>query len=74
MSKELIVKANALVEASYHLSANEQRLILSAIAQMGDKPITDNEVYYVSAKDMEALGVIKQPPTESYMKQENGSF
>jgi len=59
MSKELIVKANALVEASYHLSANEQRLILSAIAQMGDKPITDNEVYYVSAKDMEALGVNK---------------
>lgn len=59
MSKDLIVKANALIEASYHLTANEQRLILSAIAQIGDKPVTDDEVYYVSAKDMEALGLNK---------------
>lgn len=60
MSKDLIIKANALVEASYHLTANEQRLILSAIAQIpSNKTITDDEIYFVNPKDMERLGLNK---------------
>ncbi len=58
MSKDLVIKANALVEASYHLTANEQRLILSAIAKIPkNQSVTDDEVYFISAKDMIKLGL-----------------
>jgi plasmid replication initiation protein len=55
-----IVKANQVIEASYHLSAIEQRLILSAISRIprGGK-VTDDTVYLVSVKDMERLGAHK---------------
>ncbi len=58
MSNNLIVKANDIVKASYHLTANEQRLILSAIAKIPkDKPISDRNTYLVSAEDFIELGV-----------------
>ena len=58
MSKDLIVKANALVEASYYLTANEQRLILSAIAQVPKNGVLrDDRIYLVNADDFIALGV-----------------
>lgn len=48
----LVVKSNALVEASYRLSINEQRLILSCISQIRrDEPVTDEVMYSVSAHD-----------------------
>ena len=58
MSKDLIVKANALVEASYYLTANEQRLILSAIAQVPKNGVLrDDRIYLVNADNFIALGV-----------------
>ncbi|MDC5478527.1 RepB family plasmid replication initiator protein [Acinetobacter baumannii] len=58
MSKnELIVKSNQVVEASYTLTTVEQRLILSAIAQIpkgGD--VTDEYVYRVSVEDLKRFG------------------
>ena len=46
-----IIKANALIEASYRLSAPEQRIILACIAQVRrDKPLTDEILYTVTAE------------------------
>lgn len=58
MSKDLIVKSNALVEASYQLTANEQRLILSVIAQIPkQEPVRDDRLYIVSVDNFVELGV-----------------
>ena len=45
-----VVKANSLIQAGYRLTLAEQRVLLSAIAQIGkgDEP-TDHEVYTVTA-------------------------
>lgn len=58
MSKDLIVKSNVVITASYQLTANEQRLILSAISQIpkGVK-VQDEEVYTVEVSDFIELGV-----------------
>lgn len=48
----LVVKSNALIEASYRLSLNEQRLILSCISQIRrDEPVTDKIMYSISASE-----------------------
>jgi plasmid replication initiation protein len=48
----LVVKSNALVEASYRLGLNEQRLILACISQIRrDEPITDKVMYSISASE-----------------------
>lgn len=58
MSKDLIVKSNAVITASYHLTANEQRLILSAISQIPKSVmVKDDEVYTVEIGDFIELGV-----------------
>lgn len=58
MSKNLIVKSNNLVTASYELTANEQRLILSAIAQIPkDESPKDDCIYIIKAEDFIQLGV-----------------
>lgn len=48
----LIVKSNSLVQASYRLTMNEQRLILTCISQIRrDEPITDQMMYSISASE-----------------------
>ncbi len=48
----LVVKSNALIEASYRLSLNEQRLILACISQVRrDEPVTDKIMYSISASE-----------------------
>lgn len=48
----LVVKSNALVEASYRLGLNEQRLILACISQVRrDEPVTDKVMYSISASE-----------------------
>lgn len=58
MSKnELIVKSNQVVEASYTLTTIEQRLLLSAIAQIPKgESVTDEYVYPVSVEDLKRFG------------------
>lgn len=58
MSKnDLIVKSNQVVEASYTLTTIEQRLILSAIAQIPKgEAVTDEVIYTVSVTDLQKFG------------------
>ena len=58
MSKnDLVVKSNQVIEASYTLTTVEQRLILSAIAQIPKgQAVTDEYVYSVSVDDLKRLG------------------
>lgn len=52
MSKALVTKSNYLIEAGYKLSLNEQRLILSAIAQLdGRKPIPKDNDFVITATE-----------------------
>lgn len=58
MSNDLVVKDNALVEACYQMTANEQRLLLAAIAQIPkEEPVSDEVIYFVNVKDFVNLGV-----------------
>lgn len=64
MSKLLVVKANNIIEASYQLSLNEQRLILAAIACIPKgEEVTDNTGYCVTRESFIELGV--NPKTAS---------
>lgn len=59
MNKSLVYKSNALIEASYRLSVNEQRIILGCIAQVRrDAPLTDQQLYTVTAQDVATLAGI----------------
>lgn len=52
MSKFLVTKSNHLVEAGYKLTLNEQRLILSVIAQLdGRKPIPKDNYFIITADE-----------------------
>ncbi len=53
----LIVKSNQVIEASYTLTTLEQRLILSAIAQVPKgQEVTDSILYTISLEDVVKLG------------------
>ena len=58
MSKnDLVVKSNQVIEASYTLTTIEQRLILSAIAQIPKgEPVTDEVIYTVLVTDLQKFG------------------
>jgi len=55
--RQLVVKSNHIIEASYRLSVAEQRVILSAIAQVRrDQPkVTDAVLYSVTAAELAEL-------------------
>lgn len=56
LDRQLVVKSNHIIEASYRLSVAEQRVILSAISQVRrDKPVTDEVMYSVTAADLAQL-------------------
>ena len=51
-----VVKSNALIEASYRLTAQEQRIVLSAISQIkAGEEITDQVMYSISVHDIAEL-------------------
>lgn len=53
----LIVKSNQVIEASYTLTTLEQRLILSAIAQIPKgEEVSDDVLYQISTKNLVKLG------------------
>ena len=48
---------NSIVKASYNLSVNEQRLLLSALAQIPkNEPIDPKQAYYITREDFIRLG------------------
>lgn len=52
MSMALVTKSNHLIEASYKLSLNEQRLILTAITHLyGRNPIPKDNVFTITASE-----------------------
>ena len=54
---DLVVKSNQVIEASYTLTTIEQRIILSAIAQIPKgEPVTDEVIYTVSVADLQKFG------------------
>lgn len=58
MNKNHVVKSNQVIEASYQLSAVEQRIVLAAISCIPkNQPITDDELYPVSVIELQLLGV-----------------
>ena len=58
MNKNHVVKSNKVIEASYQLSAVEQRIVLAAISRIPkNQPITDDELYPVSVDELKQLGV-----------------
>ena len=58
MDKNQVVKSNQVIEASYQLSAVEQRIVLAAISRIPkNQPITDDELYPVSINELRQLGV-----------------
>ena len=58
MDKNQVVKSNQVIEASYQLSAVEQRIVLAAISRIPkNKPITDDKLYPVSVNELQLLGV-----------------
>ena len=66
----MVCKSNHLVEASYRLSLYEQRLILTAITQVRrDQPVTDDQIYFVSAADIAEQAGIDVKSSYTYIKQ-----
>jgi len=58
LNKNHVVKSNQVIEASYQLSAVEQRIILAAISLIPkNQVITDDELYPVSVNELQLLGV-----------------
>lgn len=57
MSNDLIVMDNSIVRASYNLSVSEQRLLLSALAQIPkNESIDPKQAYYITRDDFVRLG------------------
>jgi len=56
LDKNQIVKSNQVIEASYQLSAVEQRIVLAAISRIPkSQPITDDELYPVSVNELQSI-------------------
>lgn len=55
----VVTKSNALIEASYKLNLNEQRIVLSCISQLdGRKPLPRDNKFWVTAEDFsESFGM-----------------
>ena len=56
LSSSKVYKSNALAEAGYRLSIQEQRIILAALTQIGrDDVVTDEVMYTVTASSIAKL-------------------
>jgi plasmid replication initiation protein len=57
VNNDLVVMDNSIVKASYNLSVSEQRLLLSALAQIPkNEPIDPQQAYYITRDDFVRLG------------------
>lgn len=66
-SPPMVYKSNALVEAAYRLSVQEQRIVLACISQVRrDEPVTDEVMYSVTAEDIATMAGV---PIESSYRQ-----
>ena len=66
-SPPMVYKSNALVEAAYRLSVQEQRIVLACISQVKrSEPVTDEVMYSVTAEDIATMAGV---PIESSYNQ-----
>jgi plasmid replication initiation protein len=73
MGEVIVCKSNALIQAGYKLSLNEQRIILSCIGQVNSKEeITDEVVYRVAVKDI--AKAINASPASLYKDVKEAAF
>jgi plasmid replication initiation protein len=57
----LVTKHNSLIEASYKLTLNEQRLVLSCIAQIDSrKPLPKDNLFTITAKEFSEMYGIEE--------------
>lgn len=70
MDKGLIVKSNAVIEASYRLSVMEQRVILAAISQIRrDQVVSDDVMYELNVSTLRELSGTKSKAIYSDLKE-----
>ena len=66
-SPPMVYKSNALVEAAYRLSVQEQRIVLACISQVKrNEPVTDEVMYSVTAEEIATMAGV---PIESSYNQ-----
>jgi plasmid replication initiation protein len=68
----LVTKANALIEASYNLTLNEQRIILACVAQLdGRKPMPRDAVFVLGVDEFVEL--FGNDPKNAYAEMEEAA-
>ena len=69
-SPPMVYKSNALVEAAYRLSVQEQRIVLACISQVRrDEPVTDEVMYTVTAEDVATMAGVPIESTYNQLKE-----
>lgn len=70
MNKGLVVKSNAVIEASYRLTVMEQRVILAAISQIRrDQVVSDDVMYDLDVQTLRELSGTKSKAIYSDLKE-----
>jgi plasmid replication initiation protein len=68
----IITKANALIEASYNLTLNEQRIILACAAKLdGRKPMPRDAVFVLSVEEF--IDLFGSDPKNAYAEMEEAA-
>ena len=69
-SAPMVYKSNALVEAAYRLSVQEQRIVLACISQVRrDEPVTDEVMYSVTAEEVATMAGVPIESSYSQLKE-----
>lgn len=69
-SAPMVYKSNALVEAAYRLSVQEQRIVLACISQVRrDEPVTDEVMYSVSVEEIATMAGVAIESSYSQLKE-----
>ncbi len=69
LSKNLIYKDNKIIEASYKLTLNEQRIVLMAISQVNSvEKLTENDIFILTADEYSSIFSIDKKESFREMK------
>lgn len=69
-SSAMVYKSNALVEAAYRLSVQEQRIVLACISQVKrNEPFTDEVMYSVTAEEISTMAGVPIESSYSQLKE-----
>lgn len=69
-SAPMVYKSNALVEAAYRLSVQEQRIVLACISQVKrNEPVTDEVMYSVTAEEIATMAGVPIESSYSQLKE-----